>query len=177
MGAVLAACATSTPYQPIGAGDAGKGYYETELEPGRWTATFMGNSVTDPDTVETYLLYRCAELTLAHGYDWFRTVGRHAALKAESYGPAPETRPTVAPPSAAWGPSWRYRAREGWIGGWTWHSWDPREADASSKARTATGYAASAEIVMGRGPKPQDGGETFDAREVVDALRPTVIRR
>ena len=35
-------------------------------------------------------------------------------------------------------------------------------------------YEASAEIVMGRGPKPAGDPNTFDAREVIDNIGPRV---
>ncbi len=50
------------------------GYSEQQLEPNRWRVTFSGNSLTDRRTVENYLLYRSAELTLSQGFDWFSTI-------------------------------------------------------------------------------------------------------
>ena len=39
--------------------------------------SFSGNDVTPRAQVETYLLYRAAELTTAKGFDWFEMVDRH----------------------------------------------------------------------------------------------------
>ena len=66
--AVLAACATATPYQPA---TDGYGYAEQRIENNRFRIVFNGNSETPRQTVETYLLYRAAELTLQSGYDYF----------------------------------------------------------------------------------------------------------
>jgi len=60
----LAGCETATPYQPLKPGSSAGGYSETKLEGDRWRITFAGNSMTSRETVETYLLYRAAELTV-----------------------------------------------------------------------------------------------------------------
>jgi hypothetical protein len=168
---VLAGCATATPYQPLQPGrTASGGYSERQIEPNRWQVSFSGNSLTSRQTVETYLLFRSAELTLANGYDWFAIVDRHTERDTRVY----------ADPfydswgfGGYWGPSWRfYRGGYwgpwgpwGWGGGWS--SFDYREV---------TRYEATAEIFMGRGPKPADDRRAFEARAVVDRLGPTIVR-
>ena len=72
--ALLGACATATPYQA--AIDGNSGYSEVKIEDNRFQVEFSGNSLTDRKTVETYLLYRAAELTRLNGYDHFRVVRR-----------------------------------------------------------------------------------------------------
>ncbi len=73
--ALLGACATATPYQQaLTASDSG--YSEQKIEDNRFQVQFEGNSLTDRKTVETYLLYRAAELTKQSGYDHFRVVRR-----------------------------------------------------------------------------------------------------
>ena len=72
--ALLGACATATPYQA--AQNSNSGYAEQQIETNRWTVSFSGNSLTDRQTVETYLLYRAAELTSQQGFDHFRVVKR-----------------------------------------------------------------------------------------------------
>lgn len=64
---VLAACAT-----PYGSNGITGGYAEQELEPGIWRITYGGNGFTSAETVQTYWLYRAAELTLERGFDGFR---------------------------------------------------------------------------------------------------------
>ena len=53
-------------------GDSRYGYSEQRLESDRYRVRFSGNDVTDRDTVQNYLLFRAAELTLANGYTHFR---------------------------------------------------------------------------------------------------------
>ena len=57
----LAACATPTPYQPlVRNGTATGGYTETRISSDRFRVSFQGNTITDRETVERYLLYRAA---------------------------------------------------------------------------------------------------------------------
>ena len=72
--AVLGACATATPYQAASGTD--RGYSEQKIENNRFQVQFAGNSLTDRKTVETYLLYRAAELTKQNGFDHFRVMRR-----------------------------------------------------------------------------------------------------
>ena len=46
----LSACATATPYQPVGASGARGGYAEQRLENDRFRVSFSGNSVTSKRT-------------------------------------------------------------------------------------------------------------------------------
>jgi hypothetical protein len=74
----LAGCAGPTLYQ---AADPAYGYREQQLETNRYRVTFAGNALTNRDTVENYLLYRAAELTLQHGYDFFVVADRDLQVR------------------------------------------------------------------------------------------------
>ena len=75
--ALLGACATATPYQPLQTrGDVRGGYSEQRIEENRYRVTFAGNTFTSRQTVENYLLFRAAELTREAGYDGFPMVAR-----------------------------------------------------------------------------------------------------
>ena len=90
--ATLSACATATPYQPNIAVQPGRaapgGFSEQRVEPDRYRVSFAGNSLTSRETVESYLLYRAAELTAAQGYDWFTIADRQTDRKARTYAQA-----------------------------------------------------------------------------------------
>lgn len=175
--ATLGACATATPYQPNIRGQATSGgFSEVRLEADRFRVNFSGNSLTSRETVEGYLLYRAAELTVAQGYDWFAVVDRQTDRNARTYvEPDPFYRPWYGPSYNFWRPSWRYYG-----GGYGWRSWDPFFGDPfwgdRMDVRTVERFEASAEIVMHRGPKPQDDARAFDARAVMDNLGPRVLR-
>lgn len=171
----LAACATPTPYQPnIRGQSTSGGYSEMRLEENRFRVNFAGNSLTSRETVEGYLLFRAAELTVQNGYDWFSILDRQTDRDARTYvEPDPFYNPWYGPSYSYWRPSWRYYGR-----GYGWRTWDPffggpfwaNRVD----VRTVERFEASAEVVMGRGPKPADDVRAFDARAVMDNLRPRI---
>ena len=170
----LSACMTATPYQPAtGNGTAVRnGYSDTQIESNRFRISFSGNSLTSRETVERYLLYRAAELTLQQGFDHFILADRDTEKKTDivrepgAWGPGPW---------GYWSPSWRfYRGPR-----WGWRSWDPFFDDPFWRDRdwdyrTVTQYEAMAEVVMGKGPKPADNLRAFDAHEVVSRLGPSI---
>lgn len=173
----LGACATATPYQPNLPGQAASGgFSEVKLEPDRYRVTFSGNSLTSRETVEGYLLYRAAELTLAQGYDTFTIVDRHTDRDTRTYvEPDPLYRPWYGPSFGYWRPSWRYYGS-----GFGWRGWDPFWGDPfwadHMDVRTVDKFEASAEIVMSKGPKTQGDPKAFDARAVVENLGPRIQR-
>jgi hypothetical protein len=168
----LGACETATPYQPLQRGTtASGGYSERQIEPNRWQVTFSGNSLTDRRTVETYLLYRAAELTASQGFDWFSVVDRHTDRDTRVYAD-----PYFSSWGGWWGPSWRlYGPR---FGGWSrwgyWGGWGPGFGDFD--IHQVTRYEANAEIFMGRGAKPPNDVRAMDARAVLDRLGPNIVR-
>jgi hypothetical protein len=171
---VMAGCATETAYRPAtGTGFARAGYSDRMIEANRYMVSFAGNSYTARDTVERYLLYRSAELTVQHGYDYFILSDRQTDKRTRTYtSPGPGA---FGPgPYGYWGPSWRYRGR-----GFGWRSWDPFWGDPfwdrGIDVTTVDKYEANAEIVLGRGPKPANNVRAFDAREVMANLGPSIV--
>ncbi|MEZ5937714.1 MAG: hypothetical protein R3C52_05790 [Hyphomonadaceae bacterium] len=160
-GLVLSACASfgPTPYQSAAQSSAG-GYSETRIEPDRYRISFKGNSMTDRETVENYMLFRAAELTLQLGYDNFTIVNRDTDA---------QTRVRTDP--GYFGPHMSYmyfHPRYGWMGAydpfWTRTTFDE-----------ITRYEAFAEVLMAKGPKGSDP-DSFDAREVSKNLAPLITR-
>ncbi len=158
---LLTACATATPYQP--AANDRYGFDEQRIETNRMRIAFRGNTLTERETVETYLLYRAAELTLQNGYDYFivanRDVEGHSQLR--STGPY---RPRFG------FDYWYFSPRHGWS---PWY--DPFWAE-PMRYREVTRYEAVAEIAMFRGEKPANDPNAFDAREVQANLQGRIVR-
>jgi hypothetical protein len=161
----VAGCATPTPYQPLTPGSSGGGYTDQQIEQNRFRVAFRGNSMTSRETVETYLLYRAAQLTVDRGYDWFVMADRDTERKSSTY----VSQPFSPGPWGYWGPAWRYRGA-----GFGWRSWDPYWGDpfwgSNIDVTTVNRYEAMAEIVTGRGQKPADNPRAFGAREVLQNL-------
>ena len=173
----LSACATATPYQPAGYGGVRGGYAEQRLESDRYRVSFSGNSVTSREQVEMGLLLRAAELTTESGYDWFATVNRATDRDVRyqtlggGYGSGfgdPFYRDRYSP---FWGPSWRDSR------GGLWSPWgDPFWGRNDFDVRQIDRFEATSEIVLGRGSKPANDPNAFDAREVIANLGPRVLR-
>jgi hypothetical protein len=180
---MVAGCATETRYRPAtGQGFNRTGYSERQIEPNRFLVGFSGNSVTTRDTVERYLFFRAAELTLQNGYDYFVMADRDTDRQTRTYT-TPGFGGGFGPGwgyggfGGYWGPSWRYGGR-GFRGGafgggfGPWGGWGGGFNDFD--VRTVDRFEASAEVVMRKGPIPRDNIRAFDARRVVDTVGPTV---
>lgn len=160
--AALAACATSTPYQP--AGGSGYGFSEQRIESDRYRITFRGNSSTTRETVENSLLFRAAELTIQNGYDYF--------VMVESDTEARSTYSTATSPALFGRYGYGFPGYYGfpyYAYGWGWGpSYD-------SYTREITRYSAVAFVTLHRGEKPAESPQAFDARSVIENLRPVVL--
>lgn len=165
----IAGCATPTPYQPYQpSGVSTGGFSEVRISRDRFRITFSGNSLTTRETVERYLLYRAAELTVAEGYDWFALADRRTdrdsrtIVRRDPFG------------YDYWRPQWAYVGNGRWI---MWDPWGPGPfwMDQMTVDRIDR-YEATAEIFMGRGAKPENDPTAFEAREVIANLSPTIVR-
>lgn len=159
----MAACQSGpTPYQP-GQGYQG-GYSESRLENDRFRISFKGNSLTNRETVENYLLYRAAELTTQNGYDTFTIVNRDTDKDSRlrsSGGAFMGSRLSYT----------YYHPRYGWVRTWEPYPywWGPQSYE------EVTRYEAFAEVVMSRGQKGSDPN-SFDARQVTQNLAGNIQR-
>ena len=157
---LLAACATATPYQA--ANTDRYGFQEQRIENNRVRITFRGNTLTDRETVETYLLYRAAEVTLESGNDYFivanRATDEDTRVRRDPY------------PSRFGYDYWYFSPRRGWS------PWYDPFWDEPSSYREVSRYEAVAEIAMFDGAKPTNDPDAFDAREVQANLQGRVVR-
>lgn len=189
--AVLAACATATPYQPASAPGAYDGFSQTMIENDRARVAFGGNSLTDRDTVENYLLYRSAEIAVERGFEYFTLQQRDTEQKTRisaspglGYGGFGRYDPyfnySFYRPSYGWsrahsfsrfyGPrAARFRGYGGFgfggrLGG---GYYDPFFDDFD--VREVTKYRASAEVKFSRAGTVKSDN-TFNAKEVLENL-------
>jgi len=186
---VLTACATATPYQPSAKTNMRNGFSELQIENDRVKVTFDGNSMTDRQTVETYLLYRSAELTKSAGYDYFTLTDRATDKKTRIQDTGFQDpyyglfNYSYFHPGRGWSnPYYRpyyhsfYRSSRSHFGGRYgryspfYDSWG-RGFD----YREITRYRASAEVKFGRGSKPEDANNAFSAQEVLDNLGDKIV--
>jgi len=170
---LLGGCATSTPY--VAGAEEGYGYSDQKIEDNRWMVNFAGNSLTDRQTVETYLLYRAAELTDQAGYDHFRVVRRETDSKSRFLS----TGRHFSPYYSGFYPSYGFYGHHGFyrphhFGGFGHGRYGYGFDD--SDLREITRYEAHAEIIMGKGQEPPDDPAYFDADEVLTNLAGRITR-
>lgn len=147
---VLAGCnRQATPYQPAA---GGYGYGEQQLEDNRYRVTFAGNDLTSAETVQNYLLYRSAEVTLDHGYDYFTMVDRNLDRSTTYWGSG----------DTHFGTGFGRYSSGGFVGFGT------------STARPIDSYTAYADIVLFKGDKPAGDVNAYDARDVLRRLDATI---
>jgi len=146
----LSACATEpTTFQPA-AGPSRVGFSEMRIEPGRYRVTFQGGPGAPPAQVEDYALLHAADLAVAEGYDWFRVTDR--STRQNGYSGASIS---LGIGSASFG---RHSATAVGVGA----GGIPLSGGAA--------LVASLEVLMGKGPKPDDR-DVYDARGVQRSLR------
>ena len=179
---LLTACVTATPYQE--ATKNGDGYENQQIESNRWAISFSGNSLTDRQTVETYLLYRAAELTKTSGYDHFQIVTRETDAET-SFTSTGFSSPFYYNfygfgAHSGFGRS-RFRrsgfssfGRRGFGGGFGRSGFGGGFGGGIDTIRERVTYEATAEIVMRKGVKP-DNAEYFDAEDVLVNLSGRIV--
>ena len=151
--ALLVACATPTPYAPA---KNGEGYAEQQLERDRYRVSFAGNSVTPRETVENYLLYRAAEIALESGHERFQVVTQEADKETVYLGSVDLFS------SSGCGP---YPYYDSTCGGFAYGT-----------SRPITSYKAYANIILVPNSDSRRNDRTYNAREVLDKLGPTIVR-
>jgi hypothetical protein len=151
LGLLLAACAGGpTPYQQA---QDGYGYSEQQIEDNRYRISFAGNSATSRQTVEDYLLYRAAELTVQTGHDWFEVVDRNTVQEYSGYGGSPQVGVGVGSGSNV-GVGLSFPV----FGG-----------------GSAGRYTADMDVLVHDGEKPQESPNAYDAFSVISRLQPKVL--
>lgn len=154
----LAGCVKPTPYKAVEDGSS-YGYKDERLEENRYRITFSGNHLTDRSTVENYMLYRAAEITLAQGFDYFQIVTKETDAQTD-YG-----YPGYGPSVFVFGGGGR--GAFGWGVG-SHHYYGP--------SNPQQWFTMVANIVMRKGEKPADDTSAYDARAVLNNLAGKIVR-
>lgn len=144
---LLAACATAVGTGFAPAGKNGYGYSETRIEEGRYRITFAGDGATPVETVEDYALLRAADLALEGGYDWFRVIGR---------GVEEDEKGGVGIGAGLGGGG---RNVGGGVSG------------NLGNIGARKFYTARLEVIFGKGDKPADVQNIYDARSLAETIR------
>ncbi len=196
--ALLAACATSTPYQAASKPGAFDGFSQTLIENDRARVSFAGNSLTERETVENYLIYRAAELAVERGFETFTLTERDTEEKTRlrptggsSFGGFhdPFFNYSFFRPGFGWSRGSRFSSFGGFNRGFGFRNsgfgFGRRGFSRfggfggfgrgfnNFDVREITKYRASAEVKFGRFKRPGEDN-SFNAREVIENLGPTI---
>ena len=182
----LMACATATPYQPASEPGAYDGFSQQLIENDRARVSFGGNSLTDRDTVENYLLYRSAEMAVERGFETFtlqeRDVQENRKVRS-NIGYDPYFGYSFYRRGFGWSRGYSFSRfagfsrgrgfgrrgfgrRGSFIGGF-----DPFFDNYN--VQEITKYRATAEVKFGRNINSEDP-KTFNAKEVLENLSSTI---
>ena len=147
---VLAACANQTAYGPK---SYNGGYFEHQIEDTRFLVRFTGNTLTPRDRVEAFLLYRAAEITIEQGFAGFEIIDRSTETVTSYYHLDHDLL------DRRYGREYRTR---------------PHFNSGINRLTPVTSYDASAEIILLNPPFEKDQRQIYNARQVLDNLRPVV---
>jgi len=194
----LVACASATPYQEASEPGGYDGFSQQLIENDRARISFGGNSLTDRETVENYLLYRAAEVAVENGYQTFTLQERDIERKSQTRvtpglsGNDPFFGYSFFRPGFGWSRNFAFSRfggfrsasgfgrrgfRNGGFGfgrssfGRRGFGGDPFFNDFN--VREITKYRAIAEVKFGHNLNSEDE-RTFNAREVLENLSPVI---
>jgi hypothetical protein len=124
----------------------------------RFRVTFAGNSSTPRDSVQNYLLFRAAELTVQEGFDYFTVADQDVERSTRYYSQGFYDD---------YGYPYSLRSRR-----YTRSYIGPRFY--SSSARPVDEYTNVADILMFEGEKPAADVNAYDAKDVLERLQVTI---
>lgn len=155
--ALLTACVTATPYRAA-EHERDYGYQEQRIEQDRYRISFAGNSETSRQTVENYLLYRAAELTLEQGKDYFVVVSSDTEKNTEKFS-------TVTSSSA-------FSTGFGQHRGYSRHGVG---LGFNVLSTSYNDYQAFGVVVLKSGQKSADDNHAYEARQVLENLGVSIV--
>lgn len=155
---VLLVSACATPYQPRGALG---GFTDTQLDKNTIRISFNGNAYAQRDSVENYVLYRSAEVTVEKGFDYFVVVDSSAEVKHGA----------ITTPGTYRSSTSAYAFSPGYATATTTGTYTPDQTVPFRK------YGATVMIKMFNGQKPENLPNAYDARELKGYLEPHIKRK
>lgn len=163
-----------TRYQKTGATG---GYSDARIDANTFLVEFHGNGFTSRQTVETYLLYRCAEVTVEAGYDFFVIVGggvetndsTNTTTTPGHFASSTSGTATTSGSAMAFGNMATGSATTSGSATTTGTYTAPQ-----TNTYTITTHGGSVRIKGFKGEKPTDNPNAYDARELLKYLGPSI---
>jgi hypothetical protein len=134
-----------------------------QIDANTYKVSFRRNGYTPRDRVETFLMYRLAELTAEAGYDYFVIVGSRTDARSEVVTtPGTYTSTTTGSATAFGNTAFGSATTTG--------TYTPSESIVINK------HEGIAVIKVFKGDKPADDPNAYTAREVLHYLGPSIGR-
>ena len=164
--------------------DASYGYYDVPLDSTRFIVSFYGNARTPVTTTDRYTLYRAAELTQEHGFDYFRVEDAKSSAETGSTNSTTGTT-TVVPtttldvannPSVLPVPAGSIGT--GLAGTTTATATTTTQVTSSvvSSSSSYTLFTSQRTIRMYHGTPPADAPNVYSAAAIVNLMKPYIKR-
>jgi len=150
----LSGCSTASVYSQKVEG-ASTGYTDVRLAQNRFRVTYSGGASTRRETVEDFLLFRAAQVTLESGTAWFVFDMRDTQAKTTYFSDF-----NGFPQGPGFG--WRHR--------WDW--WPGEDTETTT---ALTRYQAYAEIVTLSDAQAHADPHALNAQDVINRLGPKVL--
>ncbi len=153
---ILSGCAT--PYQSK---RFSGGYTDSRIDANTVRVSFYGNGHTTRETVENDMLYRCAEVTLQDGYDYFVIVSGDTT-------PTFSTYTTPGTYNQHTNTNLNVYGNTGYASSSTYGYYQPGHTFHTRK------FESSVMIKMFNGKKPANLSNAYDAHEIVNYMKPQI---
>ena len=160
--ALLTASCGPTPYAPAAA-PGGTGYDTTQLSQDRFLVSFEGNAATSRQRVETYMLFRAAEVAAQTGHSHFAIVRQDTErdVDVNVYAASPGL--------------YGYGSRFGTRRGFGFPYYTSIGYGLGPTVTTTDSYETFATVQM-LDARPPDRTDVFETRDVLATLGPVVRR-
>jgi hypothetical protein len=154
--AALGIAGCTIPYQKMGGLLSAHGYEDLKLGDDTYRITYKGAARADQESVDLYALYRCAELTLEQGYEYFVI-----ADKSDMADVSTDVENQVSSHKT---------------GGFGSDSYGSTTTESKTTVETKTKHTVVRTIRMYKGAKPEGTALVYNARELKENLETTINR-
>ncbi len=163
----LISCSTGyMPAQTYG-GFYVNGYSDARTNANTAIVRYDGNRFMDPEKMRGYLLYRCAEVTIQNGYDYFIITSTNgSAVNVHPISRDKVYQTTIHPKGSSVG----YRSTQ--YRGYQYTSSSVPDNDPTNQTPN---YAEVAVIKMFQGKKPGNLPNAFDANDIIAHFGPSTF--
>jgi hypothetical protein len=133
------------------------GYEDTQIDSNTFRISYLGQSGVLQTTADLYGMFRCAELTVEKGYDYF-VVLEESSNKDINTNASNSLSTHTDPPGRSGAPA-------------------ITTVRSTTTVSTSSQYSTVRQIKVYRGSKPEENPHAYNAREVMSYLEPKIKKK